>query len=72
MFAEETKDMIMAFRMIFCKDVMVYRVYYVLIITSLIWSNVYVSIPLTINIVGIKEQACYVSKKLGVILYEDM
>lgn len=52
---------IMAFRMIFRKDIVVYGVYYVLIIASLIWSNVYVSIPLTINIVGIEEQAYYVS-----------
>lgn len=51
----------MGFRMLFVKDMVVYGVYYALIVFFLIFNNVYISIPLTINILGIEEQGYYLS-----------
>lgn len=52
---------VMGLRMLFIKDIVIYGVYYVTILVSLISGNVYFSIPLTINIVGIQEQGYYVT-----------
>ena len=53
--------LIMGLRMLFVKDIVVYGIYYVWIFVSLISGNVYVSMPLTIRIVGIEEQGYYVT-----------
>lgn len=52
---------VMGIRMLFEKDIIVFTLFYLMVLTSIISNNVFISMPLTMNIVGIKEQGFYVS-----------
>lgn len=53
--------LVMSLRMLFKKDLMVYGLIYLILMTMVVINNVFVTMPLTIKIVGIGSQGYYLT-----------
>ncbi|MBR6402658.1 MAG: hypothetical protein IKS48_04680 [Eubacterium sp.] len=57
--------LLMGLRLLFIKDIVVYGILYVVIFISMMTNNVFVSMPLSINILGVGNQEYYVDFRPG-------